>query len=62
MIGVASINVVATPTGTPFFISRLAIGIMAHSHIGKNMPITDADNKAKNLFLGKILAIVFSDT
>jgi hypothetical protein len=54
--------VVATPTGTPFFISRLAIGIIAHSHIGKKIPIADAISIAKILFLGNIFAIVFSET
>lgn len=47
--------------GTPFLLRRCTIGTMPHSQEGKATPSEEPNRTPKNLFLGIIRAINFSD-
>ena len=55
-------KVTPTPIGNPFFIKLLVIGIIAHSHIGKNIPDIAAIKYPMMLFLGIIFFMNSSET
>ena len=62
IIGAANMKAIPDDKGTPFKTKRRTIGTIPQSHTGKIPPSKQAMIMLRNLFLGIILRIVFSET